>query len=238
MRRIKYLIDSGSSTTLLKKYIVYFFYLHLKKKERKKFINNYRNFYNKKKFTCDFFSQNTFDWINILNEFKKKELNYLEIGSFEGNSALFILNNFNVKSVLCVDPWKQLSKKEGSNEGYEDIPIKIIENNFDENLKPHQGKFKKYKMRSEVFFKKNAFDFDVIYIDGSHLAEDVLKDCRSSWSCLKRDGILILDDFFWNNYDKIEHNPAYAINTFLKEIENNYKIICLSKFQLFIRKIK
>ena len=238
MRRINYLVNTGSSITLILHHIVYFFYLHLIKKERKKIINNYRNFYNKKKFTYDFFSQNTFDWINILNEFKKKELNYLEIGSFEGNSALFILNNFNVKSVLCVDPWKQLSKKEGSNEGYEDIPIKIIENNFDENLKPHQGKFKKYKMRSEVFFKNNTFDFDVIYIDGSHLAEDVLNDCRSSWSCLKRGGILILDDFFWNNYDKIELNPAYATNTFLKEIENNYKIICLSKFQLFIKKIK
>lgn len=238
MRRIKYLIDTGSSLILFKKHIEYFFYLQFKKKERKKFINNYRNFFNKKKYTYDFFSQNTFDWVNILREFRKRELNYLEIGSFEGNSALFILNNFNPKSVFCVDAWEQLSKEEGSNEGYENIPIKNIENNFDENLKPYQGKFKKYKMMSEIFFKKNTFDFDVIYIDGSHLAEDVLSDCRSSWSCLKKDGILILDDFFWNNYDKIEHNPAYAINIFLKEIKSDYKIICLSKFQLFIRKIK
>ena len=140
--------------------------------------------------------------------------------------------------MFCVDPWEQLSKEQGSNEGYENIPIKNIENNFDENLEPYQGKFKKYKMMSEIFFQQNIFDFDVIYIDGSHLAEDVLKDCKSSWSFLKKDGILILDDFFWNNYDKIEHNPAYAINIFLKEIKNDYKIICLSKFQLFIRKIK
>ena len=140
--------------------------------------------------------------------------------------------------MFCVDPWEQLSKEDGSNEGYENIPIQNIENNFDKNLEPHQGKFKKYKMTSEVFFKKNTFDFDVIYIDGSHLAENVLNDCISSWSCLKKNGILILDDFFWNNYDKIQDNPAYAINIFLKEIKNDYKIICLSKFQLFIRKIK
>ena len=93
-------------------------------------------------------------------------------------------------------------------------------------------------MRSEVFFKDNVLEFDVIYIDGSHFAEDVLKDCRSSWVNLKKNGILILDDFFWKNYDKIENNPAYAINIFLKEINNAYKIICLSKFQLFIKKVK
>ena len=64
----------------------------------------------------------------------------------------------------------------------------------------------------------------------------MLKDCRSSWTNLKKNGILILDDFFWKNYDKIENNPAYAINIFLKEIENSFKIMRLSKFQLFLKK--
>ena len=238
MRRIKYLIDSGSSTTLLKKYIVYFFYLHLKKKERKKFINNYRNFYNKKKFTCDFFSQNTFDWINVLKSFKKKNFKYLEIGSFEGNSALFILNYFQTNSVHCVDPWTQFYKIKGSIEGYEDVSLEGVEKNFDENLKIYNGRFKKYKMTSEIFFRNNIIDFDIIYIDGSHLYEDVLRDCRSSWAILKKKGILILDDFFWKNYNKIEDNPARAINLFLSEIKDCYKVLRLSKFQLFIKKIK
>ena len=77
-----------------------------------------------------------------------------------------------------------------------------------------------------------------IAIDGSHFADDVLKDCRSSWACLKKNGILILDDFFWKNYKEIENNPAHVINLFLKEINNCYKILRLSKFQLFIEKTK
>ena len=48
MRRIKYLIDSGSSTTLLKKYIVYFFYLHLKKKKEKNLSTTIEIFITKK----------------------------------------------------------------------------------------------------------------------------------------------------------------------------------------------
>tara|TARA_B110000090_G_scaffold6479_1_gene6731 strand:- start:41 stop:757 length:717 start_codon:yes stop_codon:yes gene_type:complete len=238
MSRVKYLISTGTSINLIIKYLTYYFLLFFIKKKRKNFINNYRKFYNKKNYTFDFFSQNTFDWINILDKFKKKDFNYLEIGSFEGNSALFILNYFQTNSVFCVDPWIQLNKDNGSNEGYEDISIRDIEKNFDQNLKPHEGRFKKKKMRSEVFFRENVLEFDVIYVDGSHFAEDVLKDCRSSWVNLKKNGILILDDFFWKNYDKIENNPAYAINIFLKEINNAYKIICLSKFQLFIKKIK
>ena len=93
-------------------------------------------------------------------------------------------------------------------------------------------------MKSDIFFKENIDMFDVIYVDGSHFADDVLKDCRSSWAFLKKNGILILDDFFWKNYKEIENNPAHAINLFLKEINNCYKILRLSKFQLFIEKTK
>ncbi|MDB9768712.1 class I SAM-dependent methyltransferase [Candidatus Pelagibacter ubique] len=238
MNKFKYLIETRSSLRLFKEFLRYYFLFPFIKRKRKNFINDYRNFYNKKKYTLDFFSQNTFDWINVLERFKRKDFDYLEIGSFEGNSALFILNYFQTNSVHCVDPWIQLYKEKGSNEGYEDISIIDVEKNFDYNLKNYDGRFKKYKMKSDVFFKENINMFDVIYVDGSHFADDVLKDCRSSWACLKKNGILILDDFFWKNYKEIENNPAHVINLFLKEINNCYKILRLSKFQLFIEKTK
>ena len=48
-------------------------------------------------------------------------------------------------------------------------------------------------------------------------------------------GILILDDYFWKGYAKIEENPAFAINQFLKEVNNKYAVVNFSKFQLFLR---
>ena len=42
---------------------------------------------------------------------------------------------------------------------------------------------------------------------------------------------------FGKGYEKPEQNPAFAINKFLKEINEEYKIIKLTKFQLFLRKL-
>ena len=36
---------------------------------------------------------------------------------------------------------------------------------------------------------------DLIYIDGSHLAKDVLSDAILSWKLLKPSGVMIFDDY-------------------------------------------
>ena len=46
-----------------------------------------------------------------------------------------------------------------------------------------------------------------------------------------------LDDYFWKGYAKIEENPAFAINQFLKEVNNKYEVANFSKYQLFLRKL-
>ena len=92
-------------------------------------------------------------------------------------------------------------------------------------------------MLSDLFFKKNSKFFDVIFVDGSHFADDVFKDFKNSWIILKKNGTLILDDYFWKGYKNLQQNPAFAINKFLKEINNEYKIIKLTKFQLFLKKL-
>ena len=66
MNKFKYLIETRSSLRLFKEFLRYYFLFPFIKRKRKNFINDYRNFYNKKKYTLDFFSQNTFDWINVL----------------------------------------------------------------------------------------------------------------------------------------------------------------------------
>ena len=237
MRKMNYLIGTKSNFNLIVSYLLHSIKLKIVKKNRKKFIKNYQNFLNKKKITYDFFSRNVFDWFDILKRFKDKKFNYLEIGSFEGNSALFILEYFKNSNLVCVDQWKQLYKKDGTKEGYEHFSIDLIEKNFDNNLKDYVSRYTKNKISSDLFFNENNQRFDIIFVDGSHYADDVANDCINSWLVLKKNGILILDDFFWTGYDNLENNPAYAINKFLKKIKNEYKIIRLTKFQLFLEKI-
>jgi hypothetical protein len=113
---------------------------------------------------------------------------------------------------------------------------KIIEKNFDNNLKDFKNVYK-VKDNSDNFFLQNNNKFEVIYIDGSHLSSQVYKDCLNAWSALQTNGFLICDDYIWSHYKKIEDNPCFAINAFLRKIKNQYNLFIVSNNQIFIRKI-
>ena len=44
-------------------------------------------------------------------------------------------------------------------------------------------------------FPKNSVPVDMIFLDGSHLAQDVYHDCINYWPILKKGGILLGDDW-------------------------------------------
>jgi len=51
-----------------------------------------------------------------------------------------------------------------------------------------------YEMTSDEFFAQNKDTFDIIFIDGLHLSEQVLKDFVNSVNCLNDNGVIILHD--------------------------------------------
>ena len=138
-------------------------------------------------------------------------MNLLEIGSYEGRSALFFIDLFENSKISCVDTWS------GSDE-HKDINFKEIESNFDFNTKDLTEKklLKKFKMTSNEFFIQNRNNFDFIYIDGDHSKEQVLKDLNSAWSILNNNGYLLIDDYMWWYYKDLVNNPATSINNFIK----------------------
>jgi predicted O-methyltransferase YrrM len=71
----------------------------------------------------------------------------------------------------------------------------------------------------------NSRTFDEIYVDGSHVADDVLTDGIIAWRLLKQGGVLIFDDFLWPCYLRARANPAWAINLFLKYHAGEYNIL-------------
>ena len=120
-------------------------------------------------------------------------------------------------------------------EEYNDLNFEKLESNFNENLREFDNV--KKKCTSDEFFLDNNLTFDLIYIDGYHKAEQVLKDFKNAWKVLNKDGILIFDDFIWKFFDKIEDNPCYVINAYLKELKKRFKILKVSNSQLFIQKL-
>ena len=146
----------------------------------------------------------------------KNVKNMLEIGSYEGRSAIFFLKNFSNSNISCVDTWS------GSHE-HRSFNFKLIEKNFDSNTSFYQSNniLRKYKMTSNEFFKKNSKYFDLIYVDGDHSSDQVKIDLINSWNVLKNGGFLILDDYMWWYYKDYKKNPSTPINNFIKENISN-----------------
>ena len=157
--------------------------------------------------------------------------NILEIGSFEGRSAIFFTNLYRNSLISCVDTW------EGSDE-HKNFNFFKIENNFNNNTKylVKSNRLKKYKKTSDIFFSENNILFDLIYIDGDHSSEQLCKDIYNSWKFLKKNGILVVDDYVWWFYKDIFKNPAFTINKFITEKLNQIKDLIVWKQVIIFKK--
>ncbi len=228
--RLKYQFNNGAIYPVFKMYIIDRLMHPFLSKEKKNFKKKHQEFLKLKKTTTDYFSINAFYWNKILKKNFKK-FSYLEIGSWEGNSALYILKNHSTSNVVCVDLWDKAEK-------FKDLNKKNF-SNFIENLKNFKDRYSYHKMKSDDFFKINNTFFDVIYVDGWHGTTQVSNDILNSWNFLNKHGILICDDYFYGDiYNNSESDiPAPAINKFIKKNQKRLKIVCVNNTQIFIQKI-
>ena len=230
-----FIIKYKKSTNLNFNYFLFlkfFFISEVIKKKKKNFNIEKKNDYI---FSEDWFSSNIPIWKNTINkEFNKNSnLKYLEIGTFEGRSAIYICENFQNIQVTCVDPFDKYESVESLAKKQD---MKRIYDTFQSNVKDFKNRINHYKINSNEFFKKNNELFDIIYIDGSHYYIDVQNDFKNSLNCLNDGGIIIFDDFLWNYYKKIQENPINGILPFLNK-QKDLKIISASN-QLILKKIK
>ena len=228
MKKIIFLIKNKSKINIIMIFLIQKFFNIFIKKKIKSFKKRNQIFLKNKKITNDYFSMHSYNFFKYLN-FLEGNFNYLEIGTYEGNSAMFVANTFPKSKVYCVDNWNKT-------EEYGDQNFDIVEKNFDYNTSSFNN-IVKFKNNSDDFFKKNNTHFEVIYIDGYHKDFQVLKDCRNAWKILKKNGLLICDDYIWNFYENIKENPCYSINKFIDEIKNENKVLEVSKSQIFIKKL-
>lgn len=164
-----------------------------------------------------------------LNNFidKNKELHILEIGSYEGRSSCFFSDNYlsNCDSTLsCIDPFDTSDKTTNvTNE---------IKNRFLENINKsvNNKKCELHEMTSDNFFKTNTKTYDLIYIDGSHIPDDVQKDMINSFKVLKKDGIMWMDDY------KLNKKITNIMNDFIENNKSELEVV-FKNYQLAIKKI-
>lgn len=144
----------------------------------------------------------------------------LEVGSWEGLSANFILQALPDCHLTCVDTWQ------GSDEHGDGAVLNVIERHFDDNIRPFLDRVTKFKGTSFDFFNRQerTAAFDLVYIDASHYGDDVMIDALGGFERLKAGGLMIFDDYLWKYYESLEANPAMAINLFLRLKRGQYEV--------------
>jgi len=147
-------------------------------------------------FSDDWFSQNIPQWQVLFQAVgwdAAQPKTVVEVGSYEGRSALWILENLlgHEGSVLhCVDTF------EGGVE-HDAVQTTGLLARFAANI---------------------GVKADFVYVDGSHQAPDVLADLVLAFQVLRPGGVLICDDYLWSNEgpgtEDVLNSPKIAIDAF------------------------
>jgi predicted O-methyltransferase YrrM len=189
-------------------------------------------------YAYDWFTHNAVQWGAMLAEYVgQPNLNFLEIGSFEGKSACWLLRNVLLHStsrLTCIDLFPETL---GPGEGMPRMatPSKT----FDANIAAtgRGAQVTKLTGSSEVVLRTLPADaFDFIYVDGSHNAPYVLSDAVLSWYLLKVDGLICFDDYEWMpEYPALER-PAAGIDAFMQLYAGLFEVT-YTGYQIALRKI-
>lgn len=207
-------------------------------------------------FTQNWF--NSYDLEKLLPIGTEEEFHILEIGSFEGKSTIWFVENLlknKNSTITCIDPWVSYDQKNNSLNSYGNNILKedliddsegyIFSNEYETFIKNitktnRLTQINIMKGFSDVLLPNlilNKQKYNIIFIDGNHTAPYVMSDAVMSWKLLDINGIMIFDDYLWE-LDKPETlRPKIAIDSFIKNY-SDYLQVCWSDYRKVIKKIK
>jgi len=170
----------------------------------------------------------------LLYEFKgKPNLKFLEIGSFCGDSATWILENIltdKTSTLTCIDPWI------GNVKHHSRFNFSDVEAAFDEQTEPYIDQLIKQKEYSDSWLMRNrSQQYDFVYIDGDHMPQAFMMDALLSWELLKPGGIMAIDDYRWTHPEGAQYNPKEAIDLFVSMYSEHTQML-EKGHQVWIRK--
>jgi hypothetical protein len=137
---------------------------------------------------------------------------YLELGSWEGQSAVLAAWLFPKAQITAVD-WFANEEAEA---------------NFDYNTEPFADRVE--KVRGTTYdvlprLREEGRSFDLVYIDADHRFDAVLLDTVLSWSLVRVGGYLIWDDYLWGDPQIAPLYTKPAIDAWLSTRSPFYEVV-------------
>lgn len=174
-----------------------------------------------------YFSKNWFMahkqlWSELLLPLADKPLKYLEVGTFEGASLFWVVDNVLKhpdSRATCIDT------------GYQPA--------FWSNLRQCEARERVTSLvgESRYVLRGPLREQDIIYIDGNHDAKSVFIDIALSWDLLKVGGLLILDDYLLGEDLQLplDMHPEMPCDVFMAAFGEELDVLH-SGYQLIVRK--
>lgn len=164
-------------------------------------------------FTTEWFKTHEPHWDRMLKPWaaKRPPLRILEVGSFEGRSSCWLLDNLmsdRRAQLTCIDPWPARSSVREFTEDME-AAYQRFQRNIAASGKAEQVEVIREHSAVALRTLPDA-GFDLIYLDGDHGADAVAEDTRHAHRLLKDGGLLLWDDYYWSDVVKSGVDRACA----------------------------
>ena len=191
-------------------------------------------------FSHDWFSHNIPNFTGV-KQFMGPMKKILEIGSNEGRSTCWILENMldSDGEITCIDPFVysplsafnfDVNKEDRAMETRFRNNVNLVKKS-DQTINV-MADLSFYAL-SELVVSKQQFDF--IYVDGSHTAEESLADIIMAFGLLKKGGVMIMDDYLWDHAPDHLDRPKMSIDSFINMFIRKIDILA-QNYQVIIRK--
>jgi predicted O-methyltransferase YrrM len=186
----------------------------------------------KPKYTEDWFSNNIELWKKHFGKLNDIPILALELGSFEGRSAIWIVENILTHQdshLTCIDNFSYYKQK---------VDTKL-KKRFQNNIELYKQKITLFDASTQTALKSEQLldkRFDFIYIDAGRHAKNVIEDAILSFALLKEGGYIVFDDYTINK--KHDYTcPKKGIDAFLDIFSDEIKVIH-SSWQIIAKRIK
>jgi predicted O-methyltransferase YrrM len=167
----------------------------------------------------------------------------LEIGSYEGRSAVWVIENVlrDGGELFCLDIWAPGPVHGEAEMGQAEIRFDA---NLDRALRDRPGiGFRKltgssWNSLARLTTDGHAGTFDFIYIDGSHQTPDVLADLVGAFPLCKTGGFIFCDDYLGGSGGEDPLSmPKLGIDSFVNCFRKKLRILNMPLYQLYLQKI-
>lgn len=185
-------------------------------------------------FSRDWLTVHLGSWEPLFQLLEGRASRILEIGSYEGLSACYLLWRLADATITCIDTFASTPRIGSVASSPE------LEATFDRNVAlVSTSRVRKLVGESRKVLPDLVVDgsrFDLVYVDGSHLGLDVLVDAALSWQVLEPGGALVFDDYGYRDHgEDALLRPGPAIDAFLTVIEGKHELL-FRGHQIAVRK--